>query len=90
MTDQRTPTEKRLDEMLGPPLYYCADCLRAVGVTPREGQEPQITRPCKQDCGNQIMAPRKAIVVGEGGMNFATKAKVSAMQLLAALTGRCI
>jgi hypothetical protein len=90
MADQRTPTEKRLDELLGPPLYYCADCLRAVKVTAVIDAEPLVVRPCGPECGEQIMAPRKAIVVGEGGMNFATKAKLSVMQLLAAATGRCV
>lgn len=88
--DARTPVERRLWDVVGPPLYYCADCLRAVKVTPIEGQEPRIERPCGPECGKQIMAPRKAIAVGQGGMNKLTRIKLGYMQLAAALTGRCV
>jgi hypothetical protein len=86
--DQRSDLEKALWDRIGPPLYYCADCLRAVKVTPVKGAEPVIERPC--DCNAQIIAPRKAIVAGKGGMNVRTRAKVKVSQLAAALTGRCV
>lgn len=88
--DKRTPIERRLDEMVGPPLYYCADCLRAVSVTPVEGDEPIIERPCNEECGPQIMAPRKAIVAGKGGLSFPDKTRMAVAQILAAVTGRCV
>ncbi|MEY5098635.1 MAG: hypothetical protein RJA36_1354 [Pseudomonadota bacterium] len=90
MPDQRTPLEKKLADLIGPPLYYCSDCLRAVQVTPIEGREPDVVRPCGQQCGHQIIAPRKAVAVGEGGMNLPTRLKVGTQQLLASLTGRCV
>jgi hypothetical protein len=30
--DQRTSLERALWDQIGPPLYYCSDCLRAVKV----------------------------------------------------------
>ncbi len=90
MSDLRSPLEKKLDETIGPPLYYCSECLRGVKVTAIDGQEPLIERPCK-DCDKaQIIAPRKAIVAGKGGMNMKDKAKLSYWQLAALLTGRCV
>ena len=86
--DARTPMEKRLWSVLGPPLYYCADCLKAVEVKPVEGREPIIRRKCQ--CTGQIMAPRKAIAAGEGGLNFTDSVKMKTAQLLASLTGRCV
>jgi hypothetical protein len=59
-----------------------------VKVTPVEGAEPVIERPC--DCNAQIMAPRKAIVAGEGGLNWTDAAKSKYWQIAAALTGRCV
>ncbi len=88
--DQRTPLERTLWEKLGPPLYYCSDCLRAVKVEPREGKEPLVERPCKADCGHQIMAPRKAITAGAGGLSFVNKVRQRKDQIAAALTGRCV
>lgn len=87
--DQRTAVERVLWEKIGPPLYYCSDCLLAVKVQPVEGAEPVITRPCKQDCGHGIIAPRKAVAVGMGGASMGTKVKVAWNQTKAALTGRC-
>ena len=88
MSDQRSAIERAMWERIGPPLYYCADCLRAVKVTPIEGGEPKIERPCK--CNAQIIAPRKAIMPGEGGLNFTDRMRQNYMQLAAALTGRCV
>ena len=90
MPDQRTPLERALDQTIGPPLYYCADCLRAVKVTPRPGAEPLVVRPCGPECSEQIIAPRKAIAAGEGGLNFKDRATVTYWQLAAAVTGRCV
>ena len=87
MTDARTPTEKLLWDKLGPPLYYCAECLLAVDVTPVEGGEPIVHRRCGHD--GQIIAPRKSILAGEGGLNFTDRVKISWWQLLASITGRC-
>jgi hypothetical protein len=90
MPDQRSELERKLDALIGPPLYYCADCLRAVKVEPRIGMEPIVTRPCEGACDKGIIAPRKAIATGEGGLNFTDRAKVAYWQVAAALTGRCV
>lgn len=90
MPDRRSPLQRKLDEVIGPPLYYCSDCLCAVKVTVREGQEPAIVRPCGEDCGHQIIAPRKAIATGEGGLSLPDRIKVAASQLGSALTGRSV
>ena len=85
--DERTKIERFLWDQIGPPLYYCADCLRGVKVTPIEGQEPKIERKCSHT--GQIIAPRKAVAAGKGGMNLPTKAKVAWEQAKASVTGRC-
>jgi len=90
MPDQRTAFQKKLDSLVGMPLYYCADCLRAVDVKPVEGQDAIITRPCGEECGKQIIAPRKAIACGEGGLSMKDKAKTFYWRLAAAMTGRCV
>lgn len=86
--DKRTALEKKAWELIGPPLYYCSECLKGVKVTPIEGKEPEIKRSC--DCNAQIIAPRKAIAAGVGGLNWKNKAKLKTMQLGAAITGRCV
>lgn len=88
MPDQRTALERKAWDLIGPPLYYCAECLRGVKVTPVDGGEPNVERRC--DCNAQIIAPRRAVCVGKGGMSLPTRAKVAAMQLGAAITGRCV
>jgi hypothetical protein len=88
VSDQRSKAERILWDKVGPPLYYCSDCLRAVKVTAVEGSEPVIKRPC--DCNAQIIAPRKAIAAGKGGLNWKDRAKVNYWQAAAALTGRCV
>ena len=90
MPDQRTDLEKLLDEKIGLPLYYCAECLRPVNVTPVEGKEPIVKRPCVDCKDAQIIAPRKAIAAGRGDLNFKDKMKVTSWQIAAALTGRCV
>lgn len=86
MHDARTPVEKILWDKIGPPLYYCAECLRAVKVTPIEGQEPKIERKCEHT--GQIIAPRKAVCVGTGGASMGARVKVAIAQMKASLTGR--
>lgn len=88
MNDQRSELDKVLWDKVGPPLYYCSECLRAVKVTPVSDGEPIIQRPC--ECNAQIIAPRKAIAAGEGGLNWKDSAKVKYWQVAAALTGRCV
>ena len=88
MPDQRTPLQRWLWDNIGPPLYYCEDCLRGVKVAAREGQEPVIKRPCGEDCGHRIIAPRTAVCVGKGGASVSTRAKIGWNQLKAAVTGR--
>lgn len=87
--DARSDLEKAMWEKLGPPLYYCEECLLAVQVTPRVGQEPLIERKCSH-VDAPIIAPRKSILAGKGGLNLQNRAKLSWWQLLAALTGRCV
>ena len=88
MLDSRTPLEKKLWEKIGPPLYYCSECMRGVKVKAVEGGEPIINRPCGWDCGNQIIAPRKAVCVGEGGASIGTRFTIGWQRIKAALTGR--
>lgn len=86
--DRRSKIEKFMWEKIGPPLYYCADCLRGVKVTAVEGVEPIVTRRCGPECGPQIIAPRSAVCVGKGGASVPTRVKVAALQAAAAITGR--
>lgn len=88
MADDRTPTEKALWERIGPPLYYCAECMRGVKVTPVDGAEPIVQRKCEHT--GQIIAPRRAICVGKGGASMGTKVKIAVMQLASAVTGRTV
>jgi uncharacterized OB-fold protein len=86
--DARTPLEKALWHRIGPPRYYCAECLRGVKVTPVEGAEPIVQRKCQHT--GQIIAPRRAICVGQGGMSLVTRIKVAAMQAASSITGRTV
>jgi len=90
--DQRSALEKALWHHVGPPLYYCQGCLRAVRVELAQdpAQPPVITRPCQGCQTEQIIAPRKAIAAGEGGLNWGDRVRVSWWQLAAAATGRCV
>jgi hypothetical protein len=88
MLDSRSPLEKVLWERIGPPLYYCEECLRGVKVTPVDGGEPVIKRPCGWECGNGIIAPRSAVCVGKGGASIGTRAAIGWMKAKAFLTGR--
>lgn len=86
--DARTKLEKQLWEKIGPPLYYCAECLLAVDVTPVEGGEPIVKRKCEHT--GQIIAPRRSILAGKGGLNLSNKIKQAGYQMAAAITGRCV
>ena len=85
--DLRTKFEKILWDKIGPPLYYCKECLLQVKVTVKDG-EATITRDKRCTHTGEIIAPRKAIMVGKGGANLVTKAKVKVSQGLSGLTGR--
>jgi hypothetical protein len=87
MPDERSALERVLWEKIGPPLYYCAECLRTVKVKAREGEAPLIDRPCGHT--GEIIAPRKAVCVGKGGASMGTRAKIAWDQAKAAVTGRC-
>lgn len=87
MQDERSAVERLMWEKVGPPLYYCAECLRGVRVTPVEGGEPIIKRQCAHTGG--IIAPRSAICTGKGGASVKTKAQVAWSRVKAAVTGRC-
>ena len=86
--DLRSPIQRKLDDLVGPPLYYSSRCKRPVKVTVA-GAEVRIDRPCG-DCDCGVIAPRKAIAVGEGGINLAAKVKTAISQIAAAATGRCV
>ena len=90
--DQRSALEKLAWEKIGPPLYYCADCLRSVRVFPVDGAEPVVDRPCGSECGKQIIAPRKAVVSGKGGMDLplTTRIAIKAGQIASSITGRSV
>ena len=88
--DQRSDFERMLWDKVGPPLYYCSECLRAVYVTAVEGSEPVIERPCVECKDAGVIAPRKAIVAGEGGLNLPDKVKMTYYRAAAAVTGRCV
>lgn len=93
MPDQRSRLEVALWQAIGPPLYYCQDCLRAVDVHPAESDgEPQILRPCAQDCGHPIIAPRKAVCTGQGGLDLPPlkRAELRMRQIASGLTGRSV
>lgn len=85
--DARSELEKKLWELIGPPLYYCEECLLAVSVTPVDGGEPVIKRKCSHNEA-KIIAPRRAICVGKGGMNTGTRIKIAWNKAKASVTGR--
>jgi hypothetical protein len=89
--DKRSPSQKWLWDNVGAPLYYCADCLLEVKVKIVEGGEPIIKRPC--DCEAQIIAPRKAVCMGEGNAihkaPFPVMREIIKQRVIAMLTRRC-
>lgn len=82
--DGRTAGEKLAWRLLGPPLYYCEHCLRRVEV-----MDGEVVRACDHTEA-RVIAPRKAIVAGEGGLNPANKARLAWWQLASKLTGRSV
>lgn len=86
--DARSDLDRALWEKIGPPLYYCAECLLAVDVTPVEGSEPIIKRKCEHT--GEIIAPRRSILAGKGGLNLPNKIRMKGYQLAATITGRCV
>lgn len=85
--DKRTDFQKTLWDKVGPPLYYSSECMLSVDVSTKDGQAV-ITRPCG-DCNCGVIAPRKSMLAGEGGLKLADQAKMSWWKLKALLTGRC-
>ena len=92
MPDLRSDFQKSVWDTVGPPLYYCSECLLAVKVkVVAPGVEPIITRNCgKEGCSAQIIAPRKAIAAGEGGLSLKDQAVSFWQRFAAAVTGRCV
>ena len=88
--DSRTKLEKLAWDTIGPPLYYCSECLKAVRVTAENG-DVTIDKPCGH-VDAQVIAPRKATMSGRGfaGLSFGQKVKVKAEQMSASITGRCV
>lgn len=87
--DRRTATERLLWERLGPPLYYCERCMLRVDVDAQAGKEPTIIRRCEHSDA-PIIAPRKAIAAGAGGLTTRNKLRLTIWQLMATLTGRTV
>ena len=84
IADTRTAGEKFAWKMLGAPLYYCEDCLRKVDVS---GHPAVVKRSCDH-LEARVIAPRRAIVAGEGGLSPINKAKMAFFTAAAAVTGR--
>ncbi len=89
MPDQRTAFEKKLWDIIGPPLYYCEECMRAVTVKDKNG-EVTVKRPC--ECDARIIAPRHAAVSGSGfaGLSAGQKLKMAACIAASSVTGRSV
>lgn len=90
MKDERSKLEKILWDVIGEPLYYCSECLRAVHVKTVDG-EVIVKRNCSHDSA-QIIAPRKAMLSGKGfaGLKPSDKAGVLFSQVASKITGRNI
>jgi len=88
MDDLRTPLERMAWDVIGPPLYYCAECLLRVRVVVHPDTEPIIDRDSRCHHSGEIIAPRRATLVGKGGVSLATRLRVKAHQTAARLTGR--
>jgi hypothetical protein len=86
VSDDRSYGERMAWRMLGAPLYYCEDCLRRVNVA---GDPPEVVRSCDH-ADARVIAPRRAIVHGEGGLSPANKLRMSAYKIASAITGRVV
>lgn len=89
IADERTVGERVAWQLLGPPLYYCEACLRKVTVKTAD-DVVTVERPCIGHESHRIIAPRKAIVAGEGGLTPGNKIKQAYWQAAAKLTGRSV
>lgn len=83
-SDERTAGERLAWRLLGPPLYYCEHCLRKVDVA-----GGQVTRQCEHEQA-RVIAPRRAIVAGAGGLTPANKLRLAWWQAAARITGRSV
>jgi hypothetical protein len=83
--DGRSVLERAAWRLIGPPLYYCEHCLVGVDVT--HGENPVVTRNCGHNDA-RIIAPRKSILAGEGGLSLKNKAKMTVAKVKSRLTGR--
>lgn len=83
--DGRSALERTAWRLIGPPLYYCEHCLVGVDVTQHDS--PVIKRNCDHHDA-RIIAPRKSILAGEGGLSLKNKIKMKAAQIKSSLTGR--
>ena len=90
MTDLRTPLERKTWDLIGPPLYYCAECMLRVKVTPVPNSEPIVKRDVRCEHTGQIIAPRKATLIGKGGMSVVKRVKTKAHQTASSITGRSV
>jgi hypothetical protein len=81
MIDQRSSGERLAWKLFGAPLYYCGDCMRKVKVVGSE-----IQRSCGH--GGQVIAPRRAILAGEGGLNPVNKVVHTFDRAYSAVLGR--
>lgn len=83
-TDERSTAERVAWRLVGPPLYYCEHCLRAVDVV-----DGDVMRRCTHDQA-RVIAPRRSILAGAGGLTTANKIRMAYMQAAAKLTGRSV
>lgn len=86
--DRRSAAERLMWERIGPPLYYCADCMLEVKVYPKEGEPPVVQRRCEHT--GQIMAPRRAIVSGTGKLNTRNSLRMLISRIAASMLGRTV
>lgn len=82
--DGRSAAERAAWRLIGPPLYYCEECL--VGVTVK-GDPPVVIRHCEH-ADARIIAPRRAIISGDGTLNAPNKMRMAFAKAKANLTGR--
>ncbi len=86
--DERSAIDRAAWKLIGPPLYYCEHCLRAVKVSTQEDGLHTVKRSCEHDTA-QIIAPRRSILVGVGGVTpMGVKFRTAMMQAKSAITGR--
>lgn len=84
--DDRSFGEKQAWRILGAPLYYCEACLRRVHV---RGDPAQVIRDCEHH-DSRVIAPRRAVVHGEGGLSMQNKLVMGYSRIMAAITSRTV